>query len=243
MEEIHWLIPGKLKIIQNSNFFKFGNDSVYLANFARVKERALVVDLGCGSGVIPLLLAFKQNPDQVIGLEIQHQLVEMARKSVKINGLQDKIRIIEGDLKKVDEYIEPGSVDLVVTNPPYMPVSSGKITSNREKAIARHELKATLEDVIKAAGRLLRFGGNLSMVHRAWRLADIINLLRENRLEPKRLGIIQSRSETRARTVIIEAKKGGRTGLEIEPVLVVYKGDTDEYTEKVKKMYGEDISE
>lgn len=243
MEEVHWLIPGKLKIIQNHNFFKFGNDSVFLANYTRVRDGALVVDLGCGSGVIPLLLAFKQNPEKVIGIEIQSPLVDMARRSVKMNKMEDKIEIIEGDLKKVNEFVKPESVDVVVSNPPYTPVSGGKMTKNKEIAIAKHEIKATLEDVIGAADKILRFGGIFTMVHRARRLAEMIVLLKKYNLEPKRLNIVQSRHGTQPKTVIVEAIKGAREGLEIDPVLIVYKGNTGEYTNKVKRMYGEDISD
>ncbi|MDI3547255.1 MAG: tRNA1Val (adenine37-N6)-methyltransferase [Halanaerobiales bacterium] len=243
MEEIHFLIPGSLRIIQNSRFFKFGNDSVFLANFTRVKKEEIVVDLGSGSGVIPLLLAFKQNPARVIGLEIQPALVEMSRRSVRMNGLENVIEIIEGDLRQATDYIEPESVDVVVTNPPYMPPNSGKITKNKEIAIARHEIHASLEDVIRAGADLLRFGGRLTMVHRTLRLVEIMILLREYNLEPKRLMMIQSRLKTGCKTFLIEARKGAKPGLEVEPALIVYKENSSEYTDTVKRIYGEDSHE
>src|SRR6056297_1270648 len=128
MEEIHYLIPEKLKIIQNNDFFKFGTDSVLLSDFVDIREGEKVLDLGCGSGVIPLLLAYKKNPSKVIGLEIQSDLVKMSRRSVEMNGLKEKIEIREGDLKEIGNYIRNDSFDIVVSNPPYMPVNAGKIT-------------------------------------------------------------------------------------------------------------------
>lgn len=159
MEEVNDLIPGKLQIIQDTDYFKFGTDSVLLANFVKVKDGESVVDLGSGSGVIPLLLAFKQKPGRVIGLEILPELVQLSKKSARMNGLEEIIEFIEGDIKEIDDYIELESVDLVVCNPPYMPPDKGKITKNREKAIARHEILITLKDVIKQGSRVLRLGG------------------------------------------------------------------------------------
>ncbi len=239
MEEIHYLIPDKLKIIQNDNYFKFGTDSVFLANFTRVRTGDLVVDLGSGSGVIPLLLAFKQNPGQAIGIEIQSQLVEMSRRSVKLNELGDVIKIIRGDLRQVTEFIERGSVEVVVSNPPYMPVEAGKITSNRQKAIARHEIKANLEDVIEGASRILKFGGTLNLVYRAWRLAEVISVLKKYNLEPKKIRMIQPRQKRASDSFLIRARKGGKRGLDIDPILIVYKENSSEYSDEVKEMYGE----
>lgn len=239
MEEVHYLIPEKLKIIQNDDYFKFGTDSVFLANFTRVRTGDLVVDLGSGSGVIPLLLAYKQDPEQVIGVELQSELVEMSRRSVGMNGLGDIIDIREGDLKRVTDFIKPDTVDVVVSNPPYMPVGAGKITSNHQKAIARHEIKADLENVIKGASRVLKFGGILNLVHRAWRLAEVISVLKEYNLEPKKLRMVQPRQDRAPDSFLLRARKGGKRRLEMAPTLIVYKENSSQYTDEVKEMYGE----
>ncbi|MCG8515656.1 MAG: methyltransferase [Halanaerobiales bacterium] len=243
MEEVNILIPDKLNIIQDSNFFKFGNDSVFLANFTEVKLGEVVVDLGSGSGVIPLLLAFKNKLKKVIGIEIQPKLVEMSRQSVAMNKMGDLIEIIEGDLRKASQLIAPGSIDLVISNPPYTPSSTGKVTQKREIAIARHEIYATLADVIREASALLKTGGRMAMVHRAWRLPEIFKIMGDYNLHPKKLFIIQSRLKSVAKSVIIEAKKAGNPGLEIQPVFIVYEEDSDQYTAEVKRIYGDDFDE
>ncbi len=240
MEEITTLIPKKLYLIQESTYFKFGNDSVFLADFTSVKSGDIVVDLGTGSGVIPLLLAFKQEPEKVIGIEIQEKLVDLARRSVELNKLANKIEIIKGDFKEASQIIDYGSVDLVITNPPYTPVSRGEITLGEEKAIARHELYGTLEDVIREGAAILRFAGKMTMVHRAYRLGEVVFLMKKYNLEPKRLRFIQSRLKTAPKIFLIEAQKGSRPGINIEPVLVVYEEDSKEYTMEVKEIYGED---
>ena len=240
MEEVNILIPNRLNIIQDSNFFKFGNDSVFLAHFTEVKMGEVVVDLGSGSGVIPLLLGFKKNPKKIIGIEIQHKLAEMSRQSIKMNKMVDLIEIIEGDLRKASQIIQPGSIDLVVTNPPYTPSSTGKVPHNREKAIARHEIYTTLDEVIREASSLLKTGGRMTMVHRAWRLPEIFKKMEDYNLQPKKLFTIQSRLKSVAKSVIVEARKAGNPGLEIQPVFIVYKEDSNQYTNEVKMIYGED---
>src|SRR5690554_3505739 len=240
MEELTILIPDKLDIIQDSRYFKFGNDSVFLADFTIIKPGETVVEFGSGSGVIPLLLAFKKEPAIITGIEIQEELVKLARRNIKLNNLEDEIEVISGDFSRASKYFEAGSIDLVVSNPPYMPPGSGKVTLAREKAIARHEIYAGLEDLIREAAIILKNGGRLSMVHRSIRLAEIIALMKAYRLEPKRLKIVQSRTYMGAKTVLLEARKGSRPGLEVEPVLIVYEGSSVEYTREVKKIYGED---
>ncbi|MFP4661620.1 MAG: tRNA1(Val) (adenine(37)-N6)-methyltransferase [Halanaerobiales bacterium] len=241
MEEITILIPEKLNIIQDSRYFKFGNDSVFLAHFTAVRSGSMVVDFGTGSGVIPLLLAFKQDPQRIIGLEIQDKLVALARRSVEMNSLEDKIEIISTDYREASQIIDYGSVDLVVTNPPYMPVSDGKITMGKEKAIARHEIYGTLDDVIREGAAILRFGGKMTMVHKTQRMSEVIYTMKKYKLEPKRIRFIQSRLKTPPKTFLIESQKGARPGIDIEPVLLVYEEDSHEYTREVKEIYGEEL--
>ncbi|HLV10182.1 MAG TPA: tRNA1(Val) (adenine(37)-N6)-methyltransferase, partial [Halanaerobiales bacterium] len=209
-------------------------------DFTTVKPGEKVVEFGSGSGVIPLLLAFKKKPANITGLAIQEELVKLARRNIKLNNLEDEIEVISGDFSRASKYFEAGSIDLVVSNPPYMPPGSGKVTLAREKAIARHEIYAGLEDLIREAAIILKNGGRLSIVHRSVRLAEIIALMKAHRLEPKRLKIVQSRTYMGAKTVLLEARKGSRPGLEVEPVLIVYEGSSGEYTREVKKIYGED---
>lgn len=238
MEEIHYLIPDQLQIIQDSDYFKFGTDSVLLANFADIKPGEIVIDLGCGSGVIPLLLAYKQQPDLVYGLEIQPHLAALAVRNTKLNNLEEKIKIISGDLKEIDDYLEAESVDQVITNPPYMPVNAGKVTADRKKAIARHEIYATLEDFIAAADWVLRPGGKLNIVHRCWRLPELLKLLSEYQLVAKRLRFVQARRDRAPDTFLLTARRGVSEGLKVEPVLIVYEGDSDQYTGEVREIYG-----
>lgn len=240
MEEINILIPEKLKIIQNSNYFKFGNDSVFLADFAKVRKGDFIVDFGSGSGVIPLLLAFKKEPDKIIGIEIQEKMVELSKRSVEMNELQSTIEIIKGDFSQASNFISPGAVDLILSNPPYMPADKGKITAGKAKAIARHEIYANLEDVVREGAKLLRFGGKMALVHRSFRLAEVIDVMKKYSLEPKRLRLIQPRENTTPKTFLIEAQKGGNSGIDVLPPLIVYKGNTTDYTDEVNEIYGDD---
>jgi tRNA1(Val) A37 N6-methylase TrmN6 len=242
MEEKHFLIPDKLKIIQDNEFFKFGTDSVFLANFARLRYGVKVVDFGSGSGVIPLLLAYKQNPDHITGLEIKSELVGLAKRNIRLNDMEDKIEIKQVDFTKASHYFKP-DIDIVISNPPYLKVGGGAMSQNKHKAIARHELKATLRDVIREAGKILRYGGIFYLVHRSSRLAETMDLLAENNLAAKRLRIVYPRLKKDSDCFLLEAKKGGKIGLTIEPPLIVYKADLQEYTEEVKGMYRADYHE
>ena len=240
MEEKNELIKGKMDIIQNNNFFKFGTDSVLLANFVSSKSRDLVVDFGCGSGVIPLLLAFKKDVKKVIGLEIQPELVELARKNVKLNDYEDIIEIKKGDFTDSREYIKPNIFDIVISNPPYLKVNGGKISENKYKAIARHEIKATLDDVIREASLALKNGGKFYLVHRSDRMAEAFSLMNKHNLAPKRLKPVYPRENYSSNHFLVEARRNGKVGLELEKPIVVYKKNSNEYTDEVKRMYGID---
>jgi tRNA1Val (adenine37-N6)-methyltransferase len=241
MEEIHYLIPEKLLIIQDSDFFKFGTDSILLADFSNIRDGDIVLDLGSGSGVIPLLLAFKQKPAKIIGIEIQEELVEISRRSVELNNLTGIIDIIKGDIRDLGNHISPGSIDVLVSNPPYLPLNGGRITENEKKAVARHEIYVSLEDVIREGSKALRYGGKISMVYRSRRMVELIEMMKKYYLEPKRLCMVHPREGRASNVFLITAQKGARVGIDIMPPLIIYKGNTDEYTDKVKKIYGEDI--
>lgn len=243
MEEIHYLIPDELKIIQNDDFFKFGTDSVLLANYVEVKNNDKIIDLGSGSGVIPLLLAYKNNPDIIYGIELQSPLVEMSRRSVKLNGLEDKIEIVAGDIKEVMSHFTDNEFDTVVTNPPYRTTDSGKITQNKYKAIARHEIEIDIKEIIDNTVRLLRAGGKFYLVHLTKRLPQIFYFLKEKNLEPKEMRLIQSRANKDPDRFILKAVMDGKPGFKIKKNIVEFAGDTDQYTDEVKKIYGVDKDE
>ena len=238
MEKIHYLIEDELEIIQDDRFFKFGTDSVLLANFVELRRGDKVIDLGTGSGVIPLLLAYKNKDAAVTGVEIQQEAAELAERNVKFNRLQDQIKIINADLCQLEDQLEAGSFDAVVSNPPYLPVEGGKMKENDYVAIARHEIKAELEDVVAEAARLLKYGGHFFLVHRAERLTEVIEVLARYNCQAKELRLVQARRDKEADIFLLKAKKGANPGLRVKPVLIIYQDQSSEYTEEVKEIYG-----
>ncbi len=238
-ERIDDLQLNNLKIIQNSKEFCFGIDSVLLSDFAKgAKKQKEVVDLCTGNGVIAILLSAKlPKTKHIVGVEIQEYSAELARRSVEMNKLENRITIINKDLKKIKSDIQAGSVDLVVCNPPYKPKGSGIINEKDSKTIARHEISCTLEDIIKEASRELNFGGSFCMVHKVERMADILCLLRNHDLEPKRMRLIYPKVGEPANLVLVEGIKGGKPFLNMEAPIYVYK-DGEEYTDQIFEIYG-----
>lgn len=229
-----------LRIIQDKSKFCFGTDAILLSSFARVSSGDMVADLGTGTGIIPILLCGKTNARYIRGIEIQHDMVDMARRSVALNGLKDRVDILEGDIKIAHAYLEAGSFDVVVSNPPYKKVGSGMVNPNDKKAIARHEILCTLKDVISAASRLLRFGGRFSMVHRPDRLIDIVCGMREYNIEPKRIQMVHKNQSRPPSLVLIEGILGGKPSLDCLPPLFIYDEDGN-YTPQLCKIYGIDM--
>lgn len=223
-------------IIQNPDMFCFGMDAVLLSDFVTIKPNAKVMDLCTGTGVIPLLMEGHGKGGHFTGLEIQDASVDMARRSVSYNNLDQRIDIIKGDVKEVPCDFKAASFDIVTCNPPYINHNHGLENAMAPKNIARHEILLTLEDVIKAASHLLREGGNFAMVHKPFRLAEIIRLLSKYRLEPKRILMVQPYCDKEPNMVLIEAAKGGKPMVKIEPALVVYNKDGS-YTEELLKRY------
>lgn len=212
-------------IIQNREVFCFGMDAVLLADFASGAPDGSVMDLGTGTGVVPLLMQGRGKGAAFTGLEIQPNSADMARRSVQLNGLSDVITIADGDMRKVHELYRPGSFSAVTSNPPYIKGSHGLENAQSPKNIARHEILMELADVIDAAAYLLGEGGTFSMVHKPFRLAEIIRLMSDRRLEPKRMCLVQPYADREPNMVLIEGKKGGRPMLKVEPTLVVYNPD------------------
>lgn len=223
-------------IIQNPDFFCFGMDAVLLSDFVTGKPSARVCDLGTGTGIIPILMEGRGKGESYTGLEIQQYSADMANRSILYNDLQDKINIVNGDIKEVAALFKASSFDIVTSNPPYIQGSHGLENEYLPKNIARHEILLCLEDVIKAAAYLLREGGNFAMVHKPFRLAEIIRLMSKYRLEPKRICMVQPYSDKEPNMVLIEANKGGKPMVKVEPALIVYNKDGS-YTKDILSRY------
>lgn len=230
-----------LKIIQNKDGFCFGIDSILLSDFAReIKKGSKVIDLGTGTGIIGIMLCAKTELSKMIGVEVQKEVYDMAKRSIKLNNLQDKFEIINNNIKNLENILEIGTFDAVVTNPPYKKVGTGIINENEKKLISRHEITANLEDFIKMSAKLLKDKGNFYMVHRPDRLVDIIELLRKYKLEPKKIRLVQPSIGKEANLILIKATKNARPFLKVEKPLYVYK-ENGEYTEEILKIYNKEI--
>ena len=223
-------------IIQDPRKFCFGMDAVLLSGFARVKKGEKVLDMGTGTGIIPVLLASKTVGEHFTGLEIQEECAEMAARSVKYNNLEDRVSIRQGDIKEAVSIFGAASFHVVTCNPPYMIGQHGLTNPHSAKAIARHELLCTLEDVVREASRCLKMCGRFYMVHRPQRLVEIFEVMTRHHLEPKRIRMVYPHENKDANMVLIEAVKGGKALLKVEPPLVVYKEDGT-YTQELLKMY------
>lgn len=224
-------------IIQNPEKFCFGMDAVLLSGFARAKEGAKVLDMGTGTGIIPILMEAKTKAAHLTGLEIQEESADMARRSVALNHLEDKISIVQGDIKEAGTLFGAASFDVVTCNPPYMIGQHGLQNPDAPKAIARHEILCTLEDVVSQAAKLLRPGGNFFMVHRPFRLAEILVLLHEYKLEPKRMQLVYPYVDKEPNMVLIEANRGGKPRMTVEKPLIVYQ-EPGVYTQEIYDIYG-----
>lgn len=225
------------RIIQSPDRFCFGMDAVLLSGFAKVKKGESVLDLGTGTGILPILLDAKTVGGHFTGLEIQPESADMARRSVILNNRQDKIDIVTGDIKNALNIFGAASFDVIVTNPPYMNQNHGITNPESPKAIARHELLCSLEDVIHQTGSLLKVNGRMYMVHRPFRLPDIMELMNECGIEPKKMRFVHPYVDREPSMVLIEGVRGGNRRLTVEKPLVIYDGP-GEYSEEIKRDYG-----
>ena len=230
-----------MKIIQNKNGFCFGIDSVLLSDFAKeIKNGAKCVDLGTGTGILGILLCAKTNLSQIIGIEIQEEVAEMANRSIILNNLENKFKIININLKEIKNnkinYLEKNSFDYIITNPPYKKLNTGKINENEKKLISRHEITANLDDFIEVANYLLKDKGTIFMVHRPERLADIIEKMRKEKIEPKEIKFVYPKVNEEPNLILIKGVKNAKPFLKINKPLYIYNEDGS-YTDEILKIY------
>lgn len=246
MEESKLIKPGEriddlqrngYRIIQNPERFCFGMDAVLLAGFAKDAAGKRLLDIGTGTGILPLLLEARTEILQLFGLEIQEESADMARRSVKLNGLEEKIKIVTGDIKEADKLFEAASFGVITCNPPYMIGQHGLQNAEMTKTIARHEVCCTFQDIAEMTAKLLRPGGHFYLVHRPFRLAEILVTLSCSRLEPKRMQLVYPFADKEPNMVLIEAVRGGRPRMTVEKPLIVYESP-GVYTEEIYNIYG-----
>lgn len=225
-----------LRIIQNSSWFCYGMDAVLLANYVKMKKNSTLVDLGTGTGIIPILIYGKNDVKKIHGIEIQEEVARMASRSVELNNLTEKIEIHNIDLKQAEEKLGNNIYDVVTSNPPYMAADDGLKNKTDNKTISRHETKCSLRDVIEVASRLLKHNGRFFLVHRPNRLVDILTLLREYKLEPKTIRFVHPKVSKTPNLVLIMSVKAARADLKFEEPLYIYRDDGS-YTDELLEIY------
>ncbi len=225
------------QIIQNPEKFCFGMDAVLLSGFAKVKPGESVLDIGTGTGIIPILLKGKTKGKHFTGIEIQEESADMARRSVCLNGLERDITIICGDIKNGSDYLPEAGFEVVTSNPPYMIGEHGMKCDHEPMSIARHEVLCTLDDIIREGSRALKMKGRFYLVHRPFRLVEIMETMRKYHLEPKRMRMVHPFIDKEPNMVLIEALKGGKPRLTVEKPLIVYR-EQGKYTQEIYDVYG-----
>ena len=225
------------EIIQSPGRFCFGMDAVLLSSFAKVKRGEMALDLGTGTGILPILTEAKNEGERYIGLEIQEESADMARRSVLHNHLENKIEIVTGDIKEASTIFGAASVHVITTNPPYMIGEHGLKNENESLYIARHEALSTLDDILRESARLLKPKGRFYMVHRPFRLPEILAKMAKYGIEPKRMRLVYPHVDKEPNLVLVEGMRGAKPRMQVEPPLIVYNKDGS-YTEELLKMYG-----
>jgi tRNA1Val (adenine37-N6)-methyltransferase len=234
-ESLDAFFDGRIKLYQSRTGYRFSLDALLLVYFVTVKTGARIVDLGTGNGVIPLALATLYPSIEVTGIELQPRMVERARRNITQNELQSRIKIVHGDVRNPNQIAGGGDFDAAVCNPPYRKSTSGRLSVNHERQMARHEIAGALEEFVRAAALLLRAKGSLAMVYPAVRSVDLLTAMRHAGIEPKRLRIVHSFRGAKASLVLVEGIKGGRSGLGVLPPLIVYRADKT-YSDEVASM-------
>jgi tRNA1Val (adenine37-N6)-methyltransferase len=236
-ETLDTLFGGRLKILQKKQGYRFSIDALLLAHFAEPGPEDRVIDLGTGCGIVPLILLFRKKTKGITGVEIQPSLADLARRNAALNRSSSRFQVWEDDLRKLDQRVKRESFDLVLTNPPYRKIGSGRVNPHSEKAVARHEIKATLEDVLRAAHYLLKDKGRLATIYPASRAADLMRALNQYRLEPKRIQFVHSHEKDEARLVLVEALKEGHAQVKILPPFFLYDSARN-YTLAAQELFG-----
>ena len=232
------LFQGRLKVIQRKKGYRFSVDAAILAHHIRLRPTDIAVDLGTGCGIIPLILSLQTPSAHIYGIEIQKDLAELASRNVRENHMEGSITIIHGDMKDFRSDLTPGTVDVVFSNPPYRKLLSGRINPDAERAVARHEIKASLSDVVSVAESLLKPSGRFVVVYSAERAIDLIVNMRTFKLEPKRLRLIHPKQGSQAILAVVEGIKYGNPGLEVDSPLIIYESE-GRYSDEAKKAMGE----
>ena len=240
-ETLDTLSIGNLQLLQAKDGYRYSLDPVLLARFVNIENRVRIVDLGTGSGILPLIFASLGGAKEIVGIEIQNALAERAERNVQINGFQGRVRILQQDIRDIRDTIPEKCAELVVSNPPYRHPESGRIAQNGERAAARHELSGGLADFIAAASWLLKSGGDFAVIYLAERLPELMAKMISLKIEPKRLRMIHSRRGEAAKMVLLEGRKAGRPGLLVEKPLYIYQDGAAGrgYAEEVLQMYEE----
>lgn len=236
-ETLDDLIIGNLKLIQPQKGYRFSIDAVLLAHFCSLDGVGNVVDLGTGSGVIPLILSQRSKDIRLYGIEIQEEMAERARRSVAGNGLEARIQVINGDIKNIKDFFSSGSVELVVCNPPFFKKNEGHISKNREEAVARHEIEIDFDKIAEAAAYLLSAKGRFAFIQRADRFLEGVKVLEKHNMAISRVRWIHSRCNQTARLVLVEGIKGKAANIKVMPPLIIY-DESGEYTKELKEIYG-----
>ena len=221
MMERFELLSNGMKILQQDGAFRMSTDSILLADFCAGLRGDAVADLGCGGGTLGILLCAAHPGCRVTGVEIQARACEIARKNIEVNGLEDRFAVVRADLRALEGVLDAGSFDAVVSNPPYFPADSGYAPPDEAAAIARTERECTFDDLCASAARLLHFGGSFWLVHRPERMAELMTVLRNRRLEPKRMRLVRHHTGAKVSLLLLEARLGGSTGMEILPDLIL----------------------
>jgi tRNA1Val (adenine37-N6)-methyltransferase len=224
-ETLESLFGGRLKILQKKKGYRYTIDSILLAHFVELKEEERLLELGAGSGVISLVLAFRNPSIRVTGIEIQEGLAGMAGRSVALNGLEGRAEMFHGDARNADDFVEARSFDVAVFNPPYRKMGSGRVNPREEKALARHEVAGSVTDFLRTARHALKPGGRACLIYPCSRMVEALHRMRSEKLEPKRLRMVHSRPGSRGDFILVEGMKGGGEELSVLPPLFIYDGD------------------
>ena len=236
-ETIDRVFDGRVAVVQRRGGFRFALDSLLLPRFVEIRGRDRIVDLGTGNGVIALSLAVLNREVEVVGVELQEAMVERAERGAALNGVEKRVRMLRGDVRAVEEYLPSRSFDAAVCNPPYQPPGSGRVNPDRERLLARHQVEGGLGDFVRAGAYLLRHRGRMCLVYPSERAVELLAVMRQHGLEPRRIRFVHSFADAAATLVLVEGVKGARTSLTVLPPLVIYRGE-DEYTDETAALLG-----